>query len=217
MNCGVWRYHPTQEDLRGRRPRHDQPLGPRLRRHGEMFITNCVIDHLWHVVPGGHLRAHVRPGPQPARLRPDAEHLPTTSTGAAATGPTSRGGKGEHADAGGGHAHAGCMIYLGDNWPDRYRNGVFMLQHPRQPPQPRHPRTQRLRLRRPPRQGLPARQRPLVPRPGPRSTAPTAASTSPTGPTPASATTTRSPTRRTGGSTRSPMATRSRSRATWRS
>src|SRR5205823_9028875 len=31
-----------------------------------------------------------------------------------------------HSEAGGGHAHAGCMIYLGDNWPARYRGGVFM-------------------------------------------------------------------------------------------
>ncbi len=32
INCGVWRYHPTREEVRGRRPRHHQPLGPRLRR-----------------------------------------------------------------------------------------------------------------------------------------------------------------------------------------
>ena len=28
--------------------------------------------------------------------------------------------------AGGGHAHCGAMIYLGDNWPTRYRNTIFM-------------------------------------------------------------------------------------------
>src|SRR5205807_7726694 len=44
----------------------------------------------------------------------------TTSRG------TNLGVKEEHSDAGGGHAHVGCMIYLGDNFPDRYRNGVFM-------------------------------------------------------------------------------------------
>src|SRR5205085_4719403 len=31
-----------------------------------------------------------------------------------------------HSEAGGGHAHVGCMIYLGDNWPARYRGGAFM-------------------------------------------------------------------------------------------
>ncbi|HMC89838.1 MAG TPA: dehydrogenase, partial [Gemmataceae bacterium] len=39
---------------------------------------------------------------------------------------TSIGGKGKHSDMGGGHAHCGCMVYLGDNWPDTYRNHVFM-------------------------------------------------------------------------------------------
>jgi putative heme-binding domain-containing protein len=29
--------------------------------------------------------------------------------------------------AGGGHAHSGLMIYLGDNWPERYRNSSFTL------------------------------------------------------------------------------------------
>jgi len=38
----------------------------------------------------------------------------------------SRGAVGEHSDAGGGHAHSGCSVYLGDNFPDEYRNNVFM-------------------------------------------------------------------------------------------
>jgi putative heme-binding domain-containing protein len=38
---------------------------------------------------------------------------------------TSRGNKPEHSDAGGGHAHVGCMVYLGDNFPDEYRNTLF--------------------------------------------------------------------------------------------
>ena len=37
----------------------------------------------------------------------------------------SREGRGKHGEAGGGHAHVGAMIYLGNNWPDQYRNGVF--------------------------------------------------------------------------------------------
>jgi putative heme-binding domain-containing protein len=38
----------------------------------------------------------------------------------------SRGAVGEHSDAGGGHAHSGCSVYLGDNFPAEYRNNVFM-------------------------------------------------------------------------------------------
>jgi putative heme-binding domain-containing protein len=36
------------------------------------------------------------------------------------------GGKTEHSEAGGGHAHTGCLIYQGDNFPPEYRNSVFM-------------------------------------------------------------------------------------------
>jgi hypothetical protein len=39
---------------------------------------------------------------------------------------SSRGGKGTHDAPGGGHAHAGALVYLGDNWPASYRNRVLM-------------------------------------------------------------------------------------------
>ncbi len=39
---------------------------------------------------------------------------------------SSRGGQGAHGETGGGHAHAGAMIYLGDNWPEQYRGRIFM-------------------------------------------------------------------------------------------
>ena len=29
-------------------------------------------------------------------------------------------------EAGGGHAHCGTMVYLGDNWPQKYRGQIFM-------------------------------------------------------------------------------------------
>ena len=55
---------------RGRRSRSfaygtTNPWGLDFDDYGEMFITNCVIKHLFHVVPGAHYRADVRPGPQP--------------------------------------------------------------------------------------------------------------------------------------------------------
>jgi hypothetical protein len=39
---------------------------------------------------------------------------------------SSRGGQGAHGASGGGHAHAGALVYLGDNWPEGYRGHVFM-------------------------------------------------------------------------------------------
>ena len=96
-----------------------------------------------------------------------------------------------HSEAGGGHAHVGCMIYLGDNWPDRYRGGVFMCNlHGNRI---NHDILERNGSSYVARHGkdFHARQRSVVPRHRHLNTAPTAASSSATGPTRANATTTR--------------------------
>ena len=50
--------------------------------------------------------------------------MPITCTGPAGAGKTRARVK-QHAVLGGGHAHVGGMIYLGDNWPESYRNTLF--------------------------------------------------------------------------------------------
>jgi putative membrane-bound dehydrogenase-like protein len=143
MNCGVWRYHPTKKKFEVVAHGTTNPWGLDFDEHGEMFITNCVIDHLWHIVPGGHYQRMFGNdlNPHLYKLMPSiCDHIhwgggAWTSSRAPidpkrASG-VSRGSDAEtsyrvHSEAGGGHAHSGCMIYLGDNWPARYRNGVFM-------------------------------------------------------------------------------------------
>ena len=149
INCGVWRYHPTRKMFEVVAHGTTNPWGLDFDEHGEMFITNCVIDHLWHVVPGGHYERMYGQDLNPHTLRPDAELRRPHPLGRRPAGPTRAAARASTTDAGGGHAHAGCMIYLGDNWPDRVPQRRLQLQHPRQPHQPRHPRTQGLRLRRP--------------------------------------------------------------------
>jgi putative membrane-bound dehydrogenase-like protein len=125
MNCGVWRYHPLQKKFEVVASGTTNPWGLDFDDHGEMFITNCVIHHLWHVVPGAHFQRMYGQDLTPncyELMGSIADHIhwgggPWTS---------SRGGQGTHSEAGGGHAHSGAMIYLGDNWPGRYRNGAFM-------------------------------------------------------------------------------------------
>jgi putative membrane-bound dehydrogenase-like protein len=125
LNCGVWRYHPTRQGFEVVAWGTTNPWGLDFDDHGQMFITNCVIHHLWHVVPGAHfqrmhgqdLNPHVY-----GLISSCADHIHW------AGGPwqSSRGGHGSHDAPGGGHAHSGAMLYLGDNWPDRYRGSVFL-------------------------------------------------------------------------------------------
>jgi putative membrane-bound dehydrogenase-like protein len=124
INCGVWRYHPTRQVFEDVAHGTTNPWGLDFDDLGEAFITNCVIPHLFHVVPGAHFQRMYGEDLAPFRyalMESCADHIHW----AGGRWTDSREGKGKHGEAGGGHAHVGAMIYLGDNWPDRYRNDVF--------------------------------------------------------------------------------------------
>ncbi|MEX2175136.1 MAG: PVC-type heme-binding CxxCH protein [Pirellulaceae bacterium] len=126
MNCGVWRYHPVRHTFEAYAHGTTNPWGIDWDQRGQMFITNCVIKHLFHVVPGGH---YVRMSGQD--INPHSYGLIESCADhqhwAGGHWTESRGGEGAHGDAGGGHAHSGSMIYLGDNWPAEYRGNAFTL------------------------------------------------------------------------------------------
>ena len=130
LNAGVWRYHPIKHEFDVFARGTSNPWGVDFNDQGQAFITACVIPHLWHMIQGG--RYH-RQGGQHFNpyvfddIKTIAKHRhyvgdirdhawwgnePNTPTDTLA--------------AGGGHAHCGAMVYLGDNFPERYRNQVFM-------------------------------------------------------------------------------------------
>ena len=124
LDCGVWRYHPTRREFEPYASGTTNPWGMDWDDYGEMFITNCVIKHLFHVIPGGHYERMfgADPNPHVYSLMPScADHIHW----AGGHWTDSRGATGAHSDAGGGHAHSGCSVYLGDNFPPQYRNNVF--------------------------------------------------------------------------------------------
>jgi putative membrane-bound dehydrogenase-like protein len=130
LNCGVWRYHPVRHKFEAYAHGTTNPWGLDWDERGQMFITNCVIKHLFHVPQGAHFERMFGQDINPhsyGLIQSCADHMHW----AGGHWTTSRAGEASsyapHSDAGGGHAHSGCMVYLGDNWPEEYRGNVFTL------------------------------------------------------------------------------------------
>jgi len=122
---GVWRYHPVRHVWEAFAIGTTNPWGIDWNEYGHAFVCNCVNPHLFHIIQGAYYDpARNRPTGRFAydRIQTIADHLHFTNT------KTIRAGIGtpEEDAAGGGHAHSGTMIYLGDNWPGKYRGDVFM-------------------------------------------------------------------------------------------
>jgi putative membrane-bound dehydrogenase-like protein len=122
---GVYRYHPLRHVWEPYADGTTNPWGIDWNEYGEAFVCNCVNPHLFHVIQGAHYEPwRNRASSEYAYTRIDtiADHLHFVGK------QNVRDGLGSHEEdaAGGGHAHCGTMIYLGDNWPKEYRNDVFM-------------------------------------------------------------------------------------------
>ncbi len=125
VNAAVWRYHPTRHVFEVFAEGSSNPWGLDFNGRGQAFITACVIPHLYHVVQGGRYQRqsgnHFNPYAY-EDLKTIGDHVHW----AGAKWADSRGGKGEHSAAGGGHAHAGALVYLGDSFPAEYRDTLLM-------------------------------------------------------------------------------------------
>jgi putative membrane-bound dehydrogenase-like protein len=125
LNCGIWRYHPTRHVFEVVCHGTTNPWGLDFDDHGQALFTNCVIGHLWHMIPGAHYQRMFGQDYNPyvyGLLAACSDHIHWGG----GEWQSSRGGKGIHDQPGGGHAHCGCMIYLADNWPAEFRGSVLM-------------------------------------------------------------------------------------------
>lgn len=128
MNCAIWRFHPTDRTFEIVAQGGTNPWGFDFDEHGEMFMINTVIGHLFHIVPnaryqrmyGAHFNPHLY---QLIHQTADHFHWDVSEEHWAA------GRNGEISDgtdqAGGGHAHTGLMIYQGNQWPKEFHNQLF--------------------------------------------------------------------------------------------
>lgn len=127
MNTGIWRYHPQRHVVEVVMHGMTNPWGFDYDPFGEIFVTNTVIGHLWHVVPGG--RTERMSGSDfnayaYQLLSQVADHVHWNTSEVwmdVRKGVTDR-----TSAAGGGHAHTGLMIYQGDNWPAEYRGRAYI-------------------------------------------------------------------------------------------
>jgi putative membrane-bound dehydrogenase-like protein len=53
INGGVWRYHPTKKIFEAVAHGFSNPWGIDYDSKGQLFISACVIPHMFHVIPGG--------------------------------------------------------------------------------------------------------------------------------------------------------------------
>ena len=131
LNAGVWRYHPTHHQFEVFAWGTSNPWGVDFDDHGQAFITACVIPHLYHMIQGGRYQ---RQGGQHFNsfIYDDIKTIAVHRHYAGSIRDHAWWGRNEPVanidtnKAGGGHAHAGAMIYLGDNFPAWCRNQIFM-------------------------------------------------------------------------------------------
>lgn len=123
INGGVWRYHPTRHDFEVFAEGTSNPWGIDFNDYGHAFITACVIPHMYHLTQGGRYQRQAGKHFNPY-IYDDIKTIADHKHYVGDRGPHA--GNFRSAVAGGGHAHAGAMIYLADSWPVEYRNSIFM-------------------------------------------------------------------------------------------
>lgn len=128
LNAGVWRYHPTRHCFEVFAHGTSNPWGVDFDKHGEAFITACVIPHLYHLSPGGRYQRQAGQHFNAAtyddiKTIADHAHFAGNIREHAFWGDNfteRRPAPLDTSQLGGGHAHCGLAIYNGGVFPKRY-------------------------------------------------------------------------------------------------
>lgn len=104
FNGGVFRYHPVKERFEVVAHGFSNPWGIDYDAKGQLFISACVIPHLWHVVPGGYFHRqggqHFNPYVY-SDIQTIVDHRHRS-------------------------AHGGARVYQSDAFPEEHRGRLFM-------------------------------------------------------------------------------------------
>ena len=104
INAGVWRYHPIKKQFEVFGWGTSNPWGLDFDRNGQAFVTACVIPHLYHIIQGGRFRRQAGNHFSPYvfnDIKTIADHRHKS-------------------------AHGGARFYLADQFPEKYRDRLFM-------------------------------------------------------------------------------------------
>ncbi|MBT5706454.1 MAG: hypothetical protein HOI66_09045 [Verrucomicrobia bacterium] len=145
VDAAVWRYHPISRSFEVFAEGTSNPWGVDFDAYGQCIIEACVIPHLWHMIQGGRYqrqggrhyainheeRARVQsfiPDGAPPYINPfvydDLKSIGDHLHWKGDSGPHAANNR---SDAeGGGHAHAGLMLYQGGAWPKEWSNRPMM-------------------------------------------------------------------------------------------
>lgn len=122
LNAAIWRYHPTRHQFEVFAHGTSNPWGVDFDAHGQSFLTACVIPHLYHIIQNARYERQAGPHFNPYTY----DDIKTIADHRHYVGANPHGGNGRSDSAGGGHAHAGALIYLGGAFPAEYRGSLFM-------------------------------------------------------------------------------------------
>jgi len=105
VDAAVARYHPRTKQFEAFADGTSNPWGVDFDRAGNAFVSACVIDHLFHMAPGGQ---YARQGGSPANPY-GYELLPSIVDH-------------KHKMA----AYSGVQVYQGNQFPEEYRGAILM-------------------------------------------------------------------------------------------
>jgi putative membrane-bound dehydrogenase-like protein len=111
MTAAVARYHPRTKKFEVFAEGTSNPWGVDFDRYGNAFVSACVIDHLFHMAPGGIYARQAGTAPHKFAYVDDlpGRGLPSIVDH-------------KHFRA----AYAGVQVYQGDQYPEEYRGTILM-------------------------------------------------------------------------------------------
>lgn len=108
LDAAVWRYHPRLKRFELFAEGTSNPWGMDFDSRGRLFLTACVIPHLFYMIPGGRYIRQAGQNRNPfdyGQLREISDHL-------------------HHEESG--WAHAGLVVCEGPLWPEDLRGSIIM-------------------------------------------------------------------------------------------